>query len=567
MLFKAYKEGGQDVSTRTHLHHRTTKCYSSDKGHRHSTSLHGARNRNAREFADAELQRAIQLSLQEVGNARPGYTPSQPSPSNWQYSEPPIVDRSSHPDTKYSTTDEEDDPDLKAAIEASLREANAPKPSAPVALDSPRIEHPSYSYAGPGYSQSYPPSVAPAPAPPAIPNYDLEPLESDAILTFSQTIEQVEAQGGRDISRYPAVNELYDKASSLRPKLALSLDDTGRKERMFKVLGLFSATDIPHKEMLSDMHDKLSQAVKLYDKLLTEQVAHPRWRSPQTITSPSAPTPASYQQANSSYSTGYNTANGYSQWTSPVPATAGYQSQPEIQRQPQSPQMAYNPVPPAPTHYSNQPHAESSQSQVQWQQQQPQYTQSSLQYAPTPAPPQAIIPTQLPPQPQRQSSYTEPSQYHQYAMSPPSQTQSQTQGLPPVSLPSHHYQHSIPSSQPTPTPAPVLSAPHSPPAQYAAALSQPGNVLPSSSLSRHKTVSYASPPQPPPANTHLGRSNTVTYQHRQQVQQQHVPTPAPLPHFPVAPTSAPQSFPMYAPSIPTGVAQTEERKEALLIDL
>jgi growth factor-regulated tyrosine kinase substrate len=52
-------------------------------------------------------------------------------------------------------------------------------------------------------------------------------------LTFSQTIEQVEAQGGRDISRYPAVNELYDKANSLRPKLALSLDDAGRKERKF----------------------------------------------------------------------------------------------------------------------------------------------------------------------------------------------------------------------------------------------------------------------------------------------------------------------------------------------
>jgi growth factor-regulated tyrosine kinase substrate len=65
---------------------------------------------------------------------------------------------------------------------------------------------------------------------PKLPNYDLEPLESDMILTFSQTVEQVQAQGGRDLSRYPAVNELYDKANSLRPKLAMSLDDTGRKE-------------------------------------------------------------------------------------------------------------------------------------------------------------------------------------------------------------------------------------------------------------------------------------------------------------------------------------------------
>jgi growth factor-regulated tyrosine kinase substrate len=61
-------------------------------------------------------------------------------------------------------------------------------------------------------------------------SYDLDPTESDAILTFSQTIEQVQSEAGRDMSRYPAVNEMYDKANSLRPKLALSLSDAGRKE-------------------------------------------------------------------------------------------------------------------------------------------------------------------------------------------------------------------------------------------------------------------------------------------------------------------------------------------------
>lgn len=66
-----------------------------------------------------------------------------------------------------------------------------------------------------------------------MPNYDLEPLEADAILTFSQTVEQLQSQGGRDISRYPAVTELFDKANSLRPKLAMSLSDTGRKERAY----------------------------------------------------------------------------------------------------------------------------------------------------------------------------------------------------------------------------------------------------------------------------------------------------------------------------------------------
>jgi len=49
-------------------------------------------------------------------------------------------------------------------------------------------------------------------------------------MTFSQTIEQVQAQGGRDLSRFPAVTQLFDNANGLRPKLAMSLDDTGRKE-------------------------------------------------------------------------------------------------------------------------------------------------------------------------------------------------------------------------------------------------------------------------------------------------------------------------------------------------
>jgi len=50
-------------------------------------------------------------------------------------------------------------------------------------------------------------------------------------MTFSQTVEEAQARGSRDIVRYPGVSEMYDKANNLRPKLALSLDDTDRKER------------------------------------------------------------------------------------------------------------------------------------------------------------------------------------------------------------------------------------------------------------------------------------------------------------------------------------------------
>lgn len=142
------------------------------------------------------------------------------------------MDRTSYPGKPQSQA-EEDDPDLRAAIEASLREADALRPSAPLGMETPRAEQPAFVYNnGPGYAQSYPPtSTTPKPTIPALPRYDLEPLEEDAILTFSQTVEQLQQQGGRDLSRYPAVTELYDKASSLRPKLAMSLSDTDRKER------------------------------------------------------------------------------------------------------------------------------------------------------------------------------------------------------------------------------------------------------------------------------------------------------------------------------------------------
>jgi growth factor-regulated tyrosine kinase substrate len=95
-------------------------------------------------------------------------------------------------------------------------------------METPRQEYGSHV---PGYAQSYPPASTPLPAAPAIPSYDLEPLESDVILTFNQTVEQVQAQNRPDVARYPAVNELYNKASSLTPKLAMSADDAGRKER------------------------------------------------------------------------------------------------------------------------------------------------------------------------------------------------------------------------------------------------------------------------------------------------------------------------------------------------
>ncbi|KAI0358843.1 ubiquitin binding protein [Trametes cingulata] len=475
-----------------------------NKTHRSSQSVSTSRHRHARDFADADLQRAIQLSLEEVGAAgghRPGYVPS---PSSWQTSEPPLVDR---PSSRYapSSQEEEDDPDLRAAIEASLREANAPKPSAPIVIDA--SDRYVAAEQGPAYAQSYPPSSAtPKPRLPTIPNYDLEPLEADAIMTFNQTVEQLQAQGGRDISRYPAVTELYDKANALRPKLAMSLSDTSRKE-----------------ELLIDMHEKLSQAVKLYDKLLTEQLSRPAWRGASV---PEAPPAAAYSPQ-------YQPINGtsYNQWQPGAQSQAHPVSSPTIQAQ-------------TPSYFSSAPHAAQANGSA--------YDPQQQMYQPQATP--VLGPSSPSVAPQRFGQEGTPYS----AMSPP-----------PVSVPQYG------AAAPTPAPPPVSyqpgpaasQAPPPPPAQQPQPQPQHQQAAPSSpGLSRHNTVASYQPAysQSPAQNAYLARSNTLGPSHTVSQLQQLQQTSVPLPSFPQVPNSPPQ-IPAYG-AYSAGPPEPE-RKEALLIDL
>lgn len=309
--------------------------------------------------------------------------------------------------------------------------------------------------------------------------------------------------------------------------------------------------------MLSNMHDKLSQAVKLYDQILTEQVAHPSWRSA------AAPAPVQYQPAST-----FNQVNGYNQWN--------HQGQ-EYQPQPQSPQTSYTstvPISQPKTQYFNPLQAGSSQqAQSQWHPQQQQHNsgygeqytaaQSVQQYSqsPIPAPPQlspSLAPIPSPPSLQ----YSQPAQYQQMYTAPINQT------MPPVTYNPQPISANTPAIQSTPS-AQAIPVPQSPPlsTQYAS---------PVSNLQRHNTLSYTSSPQPAIINSHLSRSNTVASQppshivrRHQQAPQQYLPAmpsapvTAPLPQFPSAPTTAP----MYGSAASAGVEQQEERKEALLIDL
>ncbi|KAI0727617.1 ubiquitin binding protein [Fomitopsis betulina] len=496
----------QDVRVCDTCYNRLHKKAS--RNHRPSQSVSSSRHRTARDMYDAELQRAIQLSLEEVGAAgghRPGYVPS---PTPWQSSEPPLVDRRTHSYVSSPRAEEEEeDPDLKAAIEASLREANAPRPSAPIVFDTPSHEQPSYGN-GYGFSSSYPPTAAtPKPRAPSLPSHELEPLEADAIMTFNQTVEQVQGNGITDITRYPAVTELYDKANALRPKLGMNLSDTGRKE-----------------QLLQEMHEKLSQAVKLYDNILTQQVSRPAWQHTST----------SYQQPNG-YTPQYRTQEpAYSQW-------AASQSQQPISPGPfQAPQPPYvNYEQPSANAYALPPPQE-AQSQPMYQ---PSYQQPQLVTSPysgssyvQPVPP-SPVPVTIP----------------QYGAPPPPPLSVPPYALPAAAHPSAPPALSSPQTASVPAPISVASSPSSP-AFQPQSLARSRSVASAPRLTEHQR----------PQQAYVARHNTMSHpaEQLQQLQQLSAPPPQ-LPAFPVVPTGSPQAYSGYGQPI----AGEPERKEALLIDL
>lgn len=274
-----------------------------------------------------------------------------------------------------------------------------------------------------------------------------------------------------------------------------------------------SQVDLNRVELLTEMHDKLSQAVKLYDKLLTAQVSHPTWRAS-----------ASAQPSSAPYSPQYQAQTTYGQWSIPAQATSS------------SPQMQAA----QPTYYTG---AERQPNGVA--------TGQSTAYA-VPLPQAA------------------PSDYAQYNQ------QSQPYGVaspPPISI--LQYQGYAPLAEAPPaTPAPAL-AQSPPPAQqqYQAASQPPAFASPAQSpavsppfqspLARHNTVSAYHPPQQAnPQVQYLSRAKTVSHAPQQPQQLQQTAVPQQLPNFPVAPTAPPQAYQTYASPAPV-----EPEREALLIDL
>lgn len=325
------------------------------------------------------------------------------------------------------------------------------------------------------------------------------------------------------------------------------------------------------------MHEKLSQAVKLYDKLLTDQLSHPSWRrtSLEQARAPTLPTGSTYAPNGYAQSSG---SNGYNQW---APSSASSQV-------PQSPiaqtsfQPAYAPPPPPLSSKSG-----------------PSYSHPLYSYNPSTAEqePQrqiaspTVLPVSSPPPPPLFSGAQATQSYQPVSI---------LQAIPPVPLAENlsgvegkgqelgakSVLPPLPESYPQPVtqPAPTASAPVPPSTiPFVNTISDRSTITRAHSISSRPSIT-SPPPLAQPHSTSLARSSTVSYappahtrpqsySRAQPVhtlhQTSHPPPPQPqpnlsLPTFPIVPTSTPQVFDLYTPSVPT--APPQERREEMLIE-
>jgi growth factor-regulated tyrosine kinase substrate len=300
--------------------------------------------------------------------------------------------------------------------------------------------------------------------------------------------------------------------------------------------------------MLAEMQDKLSQAVGLYGHILDGQQAYAARRMQEHQQ-------RQYQQYNMP-SQQYQPYGYENRYASPAPQLNGYTSYPQQQyqapAQPAGPSL-YPTIPQGQPTYTPQIYQPPQQTQPPQQHYQPQ----QQPYAPYPQQPLATSPgahsaLQRHPslnaqvaQPQRQVSMPLQQEPQGYAMSPHPTGESSYMATapPPVDLASH------PSTSPQSTTAALPSA--------LPGLASPNHVQ--AQMPPMQSDHHAYPTQHPPQPQQQQQS-----QPQQQQQQQHVYYPQ---SFPQAPAAVFPDAPSDDISNSNKLAEKEEPKEALLIEL
>ena len=193
---------------------------------------------------EEELQRAIALSLLEA-----------------EKDKPPSRKDSSRSPKRPAVQGEEEDPELAAAIAASLREMGpsrdrSPSPSGrqqssnsmyPTSASAPSKQNSSANMQSTAASSTA--------ASPAVVNNDLNAVESQNVALFHQLMEKMDAdssgQASSGILHDRDLRILYDNMISIHPKVVRGIEEAVEKHRR-----------------LMELHEKLTSSVRTYDRLV-----------------------------------------------------------------------------------------------------------------------------------------------------------------------------------------------------------------------------------------------------------------------------------------------------------